>query len=183
MPPNKNETIAVLLSLSDADRPVLAGAGGSHTILHNGNRFVGYGDHPFVKEFASVSNGGTKVIWSAEMPYTRHSYRSYKKAWHANPSTRPDLVIRRTTLMDMLKYCAQDAPFRGYVSWNGATDVAQYAIYIDFGDGEMVRYVTVMRKGFETEFVVPNNAARVQAAALRCPGGHEVRRSSVVKVT
>lgn len=70
---------------------------------------------------------------------------------------------------------------RGYVSWNGATDVTGWNVYVG-GDGANVSEMafSVRKGGFETQFVVPMGAEFVQVGAVE--GDVEVRRSDVVAV-
>lgn len=182
MSSGKQKPPVLLKNLSDPVNPVFSRAGGSHMILPNGNRFVGYGDRPVLKEFGPEPSDGSDVRWSAQLPYTRHSYRAYKQDWHGTPSTPPNLVVRRRSPDDGLNYCAGISTWRGFVSWNGATDVVQYAIYVDFGDGEMERFDTVPKQGFETEFVIPIGVSRVRITALECAEGCEAGRSTIVSV-
>ncbi|KAF2169467.1 hypothetical protein M409DRAFT_52703 [Zasmidium cellare ATCC 36951] len=176
VPPNRLNPPSLRECLFESKRPIVARAGGSHQVLPNGNRLVGYGDQPLMKEFGRAPDDKTwEVRWTAQLPYTRHSYRAFKQDWHARPTTRPEMTIQRVNneTHNQLDHCAGDSRWRGYISWNGATDVAQYTIYYDIGDGNMRKYVTVPKMGFETEFVVPLGAARVQVAARECPGGNE----------
>ena len=182
LPPKRHTPLVLLKNLSDPVNPVTSRAGGSNMILPNGNHFVGYGKRPIIKEFGPEPRDGSDVRWSAQFAYLVESYRAYKQEWHATPSTSLDLVIYKAAPNDELSGCAKGSRSRGYVSWNGATDVIQYAIYVDFGGGELVRITTVPRKGFETEFVVPDSATRVQIAALECPDSHEVGKSHIVSV-
>ena len=182
LPPNNITPPVLLESLFEPNNPIVAHAGGSHMELPNGNRFVGYGDRPLMREFGPAPDGGWEVRWSAKLAYTRHSYRAFKHEWHATPSARLDLVVRPVDSQNQLDHCARGSLWRGYVSWNGATDVVQYTIYVDFGNGEMSKFVTVAKLGFETEFVVPHSAVRVQVAARECLAGGEIRRSSIVVV-
>ena len=46
---------------------------------------------------------------------------------------------------------------RGYVSWNGATDVSHYEIYAGLDDSKLARTgITFEKRGFETAFVERN---------------------------
>ena len=182
LPPNKKTPPVLLKNLSDPVSPISNRAGGSNMILPNGNHFVGYGKHPIMKEFGPEPRDGSDVRWSAQFASGAESYRAYKQEWHATPSTIPDLVIREAFSDDQLSHCAGGSIWRGYVSWNGATDVVQYAIYADLGNGEMVKVAIIAREGFETEFVVPDIAVCVQIAAIECPASHEVGKSKIVLV-
>jgi hypothetical protein len=155
--------------------PVTSSAEGSHQLLSNRNHFVGYGDEPYIKEFAA---DGT-LVWSAQFAGKNlgQSYRTYKQEWHATPYTLPLLVVR-TVSNDTLSSLSSSS-LRGYVSWNGATDVTGYRVYTNRKDG-LSLLGEFDKQGFETVFVVPEGTQSVQVAALQA--GQEVRRSEWVKV-
>ena len=183
LPPNRNNTPKIYTHLVDANEPVYAYAEGSYTTVENGNYFVGYGDRPVLKEFGPDSNTGADVRWSAQFGYvnnnnTASSYRAFKQSWHATPSTKLSLVVGDAGADDALKHCAADSSKRGYVSWNGATGVTDYAVYAGSKKDDLQEEGKVARRGFETEFVVPQSAKYVQVAAIE--GGSEVARSMIV---
>jgi hypothetical protein len=183
LPPVKANPVELLKNLSDPLNPVSTRAGGSNTVLPNGNHFVGYGKHPIMKEFGPEPRDGSNVRWSAQFAHSIESYRAYKQEWHATPSAPIALVIRESDVnYDGLAFCSGGSPWRGYISWNGATDVTSYAIYVDSGDGVMKKSFIIPRLGFETEFVVPEHALGVQVGAIECFGKGEVGRSSLVPV-
>jgi hypothetical protein len=69
---------------------------------------------------------------------------------------------------------------KAYVSWNGATDVTGWAVYVGQDSGDLACMGIAERKGFETVFAVPQDATYIQVAAIQ--EGSEVRKSNVVKV-
>lgn len=189
IPANSTKSLEPVYNLLDPSNPLVAYAEGSHTILDNGNRFMGYGVVPFMKEFGPPSGNGsndTDVRYSAQFAYNNYnntgsSYRAFKSVWHATPSAPLDLVVASAASNDTLSSCSGGSKYRGYVSWNGATDVTQYRIYAGSSASSLSSTGVVFdKKGFETEFVVPGNAKYVQVAALE--GETEVGKSAAVAV-
>ena len=170
----------------DPNDKVYAFAEGSYQTLDNSNVLVGYGIRPVVKEFATDSTDG-EVLWSAQFGYvnnnnTVQAYRAYKQDWHATPSTELSLVVGDAENDESLFSCASSSSKRGYVSWNGATDISTYSIYIGSNSksDSMQLMAKVPNRGFETEFVVPADAKSVQVKAI--VGSEEVGKSNIVKV-
>lgn len=140
-----------------------------------------------MREFAP---NGT-VLWSVQFGFggkvnSSQSYRAFKQEWHGRPAgTQPSLVVGDagggSGGDDVLGWCAQGSMKRGYVSWNGATDVTAWNVYVG-GSGTNVseKAFMVQKAGFETQFVVPANVEYVQVGAME--GDIEVRRSEVIAV-
>ncbi|KUL90992.1 hypothetical protein ZTR_00841 [Talaromyces verruculosus] len=172
-PPNPEKPPQLVANLYDSVAPITSSAAGSHELLSNGNHFVGYGVEPYIKEFAA---DGT-LVWSAQFADKNLalSYRAYKQEWHATPYTLPSLVVR--SVSDDILSPLSPSSLRGYVSWNGATDVTGYRVYTNTTDGTSL-LGTFNKQGFETVFVVPQGTQAVQVGALQ--GGQEVRRSKWV---
>ena len=145
--------------------PYWANAMGSYTRdLGNGNSLVGWGQVSGTTEYGP--GGQDDVRWDGlfETPMTVLSYRAYKHVWHATPAAwDPNLVVENGL---------------AYVSWNGATDIEAWNVYIGFSNSTMRLVGSAGKKGFETVFHVPEIGSVMQVGALQ--GGKEVRRSSVV---
>ncbi|KEF56327.1 uncharacterized protein A1O9_07908 [Exophiala aquamarina CBS 119918] len=158
---------------------------GSFLHLDNGNMFMGYGSDPVMVEYGPLEKGETlaKTRWSATFGYSTliSSYRTYKQVWHATPATNPDLVVLAAEINDQL-HCAGNSTYRGYVSWNGATDVTAWMVYAGATNASLKALGRAMKSGFETEFVIPNDAAFVQVGAIENNGNNVVRKSQVVAV-
>lgn len=174
LPPNPASPPKLVTDLWDDINPVSSAAEGSFTPLHNGNFFMGYGDEPYLKEYSPNKN----VIWSAQFANANlgQSYRTYKQEWHATPYTKPDLVVSTVGRNDSLSACSFSS-LRGYVSWNGATDVTGYTVYAGNSENSLKFIGNFEKKGFETEFTLPE-AKAVQVGAIE--EGREVERSNVV---
>jgi hypothetical protein len=117
---------------ADVHRPerVLSHFMGNAQLLGNGHMFVGWGGSPYVTEFDAAG----AIMFDAHLPHGGESYRAFRFPWRATPHDPPRLV-------------------NGFVSWNGATDVASWRVE-DTGQ-------IVPRAGFETRLPP---AARAVAA-------------------
>jgi len=163
LPPNPSQPPKLLTNLSDPVNPVATFAEGSYDILPNGNYFIGYGFQPHMKEFGPQSASGADVRWSAQFGFKNaaQSYRAYKSDWHATPSSPPNLVVQVIQSDDELSGCGSGGSnLRGFVSWNGATDVVNYVLKA--GRDQLEQIGRVQRKGFETKFVIPAGTEVVQ---------------------
>ena len=60
-------------------------------MLPNGAWMVGWGEAPYVSEFAPSG----QLLFDAHLPATYESYRSYRLAWSGQPSEPPALAIVR----------------------------------------------------------------------------------------
>lgn len=191
-PPNKACPPKLLTSLVDPVAPVNSFAGGSHDILANGNHLLGYGIDPFIKEFGPTGSGNGDVRLSIQFGYASladgaQTYRIYRTEWHATPSAyAPSLVVAAAnTTTDALEDCAAGSEIRGYVSWNGATDVEGWNVYAGSSAKALKKVGMVGRMGFETQFVVPAGSKYVQVGAVMGPravSGKGERKSAVVAV-
>ena len=79
-------------------------------VLPNGNVFIGWGSEPFFSEF---SRDG-RLLYNANLPPETESYRAFRFPWEGRPAEDPAVK-------------AESGPDGGtmlYVSWNGATEVA-----------------------------------------------------------
>lgn len=132
---------------------------GSLQALENGNFLLGGGRVPVIIEYTA---SGVEV-WRAQFENEErgYSYRSFRGDWHGTPKNwDPALVVDNGT---------------AYLSWNGATEVARWNVYVN----EKVRG-TVERNGFETlvrlKGLMHKDCVRMGAVQ----GGEEVRLSNTV---
>ncbi|KAK5021805.1 hypothetical protein LTS07_010700 [Exophiala sideris] len=167
---------------ADVHESVAVFAEGPNNFLDNGNSFMGYGALPYMKEYA---DDGT-MLWSAQYGFDRntnssHSYRAFKQQWHARPAaSQPSLVVQGATERDSLSSCAGMSVNRGFVSWNGATDVTQWNVYVGNTTTNLGLVSVITNKVFETVFAMPPDVKYVQVGAVE--SGWEVQRSYVVSV-
>ena len=148
--------VFVQANSSDPSDPIYSNAAGNYDFLATGHVFLGHGVIPKVKEYDT--NG--ECIYTAQFGLDNEvtSYRAHRGVWQGTPATYPISV----------KICAASdtsGTTSLYVSWNGATGVNQWAIYMRTGDTIMSRQI-VNRTGFETTATVPS-AGLYQVAALQ----------------
>lgn len=108
-----------------------------------------------MREFGPDNSSGADLRWSARFGPDNlvQSYRAYKQEWHAKPTTIPSLVVEADS-----NGCSI-----GYVSWNGATDVAAWIIFEGLAEDELKQTGRVGYKGFETKFPVSERCVQVAA--------------------
>jgi hypothetical protein len=108
---------------------------GSGQVLPDGGVVAGWGSEPFVTEFAP--NGS--IRFEALMPKGGQNYRAFRFPWKGAPSVPPRVKAGVSKLG------------RGiFVSWNGATEVASWALRYGPSAGEIHDGRLVPRSGFET---------------------------------
>ncbi|KAF2149730.1 hypothetical protein K461DRAFT_314839 [Myriangium duriaei CBS 260.36] len=194
LPPNTTSPPRLISNVSDLIHPVYSFAEGSHQLLPNGDRFLGYGYQPYIKYFGAEDSTGGDLRWSARYAYPdgASSYRAFKQEWHAVPSTVPTLVVKRlnvsSTANDGFSSSYLSSRLRGYVSWNGATDVGHYNVYGGSNSSSLALIGIVSKQGFETEFYIPDSGyTAFQVGALfngtaQNSASQDERRSQAVSI-
>lgn len=137
------EQQATLLQSFHHPHDIMAVSQGNVQVLDTGNILVGWGHSAAFTEFSPEGDVVCDVHFGASAFFTFGrvvSYRVFKFDWVGNPLTIPDTVI---------------TPASVFVSWNGATEVAEWRV--EAWDGEDPRNMTfatvdqIPREGFETE--------------------------------
>ncbi|MCW4465713.1 arylsulfotransferase family protein [Glutamicibacter sp. MNS18] len=132
--------------------------------LANGNMLIGWGSQSHYSEHEP----GGEVIYDVchgESCYPDNvhgrgtSYRAYKAHWQGQPSGPPRVVVNQT----------EDEQV-AYVSWNGATHVAQWRLIAGADEATAIPQARVEAETFETAFTVPGNAQYVGIQALDAEG-------------
>jgi len=119
---------------------------GSMQVLANGHVLLGYGVNPGWSEFSKDGDILCDVHFGPGSRFGSEdvlSYRVLKREWVGRPKTRPSVVGKGGDI---------------YVSWNGATEVAVWALGEE--DVDISNYgslASVPREGFETRIPVPSN--------------------------
>ena len=143
-----------------------AGTQGNTQMLDGGGLFVGWGSEGRVTEFAP---DGQMVFDATFAP--ADSYRGHKFEWTGQPTTPPDVVVRST----------DDDRVEVFVSWNGATEVAQWRVVGGDDPDALMPLAIVARDGFETAATV--DAAQQVAVEALDASGDVLARSDPVAVT
>jgi hypothetical protein len=140
---------------------LLASAMGSMEPLDDGGSFVGWGSVPRFSEFAP---DGT-LRFDAGYPGGGFTYRALRRSWTATPPEPPALVVSGGA---------------GWVSWNGATEVASWRLQSGPAKSRLSPATVVAKRSFETKLKLPAAAAWVRADALDAKG-RVLGRSRVVR--
>ncbi len=145
---------------------LVADSQGNYQLLSNGNAFVGWGQEPFIDEFAS---NGT-VLFQAQLPAKGTSYRAYRLPWKGTPSTPPNIVVQS----------AASGTDSVYASWNGATEVSFWRV-IGWNEIHHVSRLAIAPfAGFETTITVPSGYAWYAIQAIG-PSGKVLATSLAAK--
>ncbi|KAK2125615.1 ASST-domain-containing protein [Fusarium oxysporum II5] len=170
LPPNPEEKPEILRILSP-DRAKISPEYGSYQLgLSNGNQFMSWGAGGVVHEYGP--GDGHDLRWQARFGYDESitSYRAFKDVWTGTPSKwTPALVVEK-----------REDTVLGFVSWNGATDIDSYNIYLAEPGTALKPLGKANVLGFETGFdlgVKGNETNCIMVAAVR--KGQEIRQSNV----
>ncbi|PLB55589.1 hypothetical protein P170DRAFT_452914 [Aspergillus steynii IBT 23096] len=137
-----NRKVSALRVLSDDGDVIHSVSQGSFQLMseQTNHVFLGYGSIAKVKEYDANNNQVLSAQFGEDNAVA--SYRGYKCQWKATPFWKPALVAQR----------APDDLTRVWMSWNGATEYDNWAIYsapsLDSDDTKFLK--TVERAGFET---------------------------------
>lgn len=147
-PPIGDRSRALVLQLDEDDREaqvvrelvhhdeVLAGSQGNTQVLPVGTVLVGWGSEGRVTEFDPQGEVVFDATWAPA-----DSYRVYRMPWSGQPTTPPDVVARSAE---------GDSGVEVFVSWNGATEVAEWRVLAGPDAEQLVPVETVAKDGFET---------------------------------
>lgn len=174
LPPSNAKSPIVISALTDPQESISAASQSSRSTLSNGNVFLGYGEISVLKEYGpeNFPDGGGDARWSARFGADNlvQSYRGYKQTWTGRPKTRPSLVLVKG---------GKSGCNTGYVSWNGATEVAAWLVSEGASKDQLKPVGQVAYRGFETSFNSGGAYVQVEAVyADRSKGA----RSSIVGV-
>lgn len=147
---------------------LLASALGSVQLLESGHTFIGWGDRA---SFSELGPAGQVLLNGRLAGNTTLSYRAFRFAWTGSPSGPPDVAVDRVGNNTAI-----------YVSWNGATEVAQWAVLGGADPAHLSALGTAPKVGFETAVTLPSRPAYIAVAALDA-GKHQMGRSTTVAVT
>ena len=147
---------------------ILSPTQGNAQRLPNGNTFVGWGSEPGFSEFHP---DGT-LLFDANFPAEVESYRAFRFPWVGRPADGPAVA-------------ADPGPASGEVSvhasWNGATEVASWAILAGPSPDRMKTLGSVPRDGFETPAAARTEEPSVGVKAVD-GRGRTLGRSRAVRV-
>jgi hypothetical protein len=137
---------------------------GNFQTLSNKNRFVGWGQEPYLSEFSSPGNTVIdpfrNFLYDMRFPNQNISYRAYKNKWVGIPLDPPSVAVE---LLGM------DANV--YVSWNGSTETYAWQVLAGPKPSKLAVLVnSTPRTGFETVIPVGSVGPYFQVRALNSSG-------------
>ena len=154
--PDMNTMTANLARRYAHPKDIFSDTQGSLQLLPNGNAFVGWGSEPNFSEF---SHDG-ELLFSATLPNTYESYRTFRFPWSGRPYVDPAIEVERES----------DEELTAYVSWNGATEVAGWQVLAGPDPDRMEPLGSVARDGFETAIAVRTAEPFVGVRAIDSSG-------------
>lgn len=145
-----------LISAQVHSPSLVADSQGNDQLLANGDSLVGWGQAPFITEYAR--NGS--VLFQMQLPPRGDSYRAYRLPWKGAPASPPAIGLAPSS----------SGTLNVYASWNGATEVSSWRV---IGWNEVhhaARLATAAQSGFETTLNVPSGYAWYAVQALDSSG-------------
>lgn len=101
------------------------------------------------------------------------SYRAFRAVWTGKPTTKPSVYACTA------KSNADLEELRVYASWNGATDVQSWEVYLGDEKNQLQKATTTMKNGFETEIRLETSGKFAQVKAVQ---GSNSTQSEIVEV-
>lgn len=166
VPGEKEESRAIALRVDferrtatlerDVSRGVLAMHQAGTELLPNGNMFVGWGQQPFISEFAPDG----ELVFDAQLAQANDSYRAYRAPWPGRPKTLPRAAVEAR---------GGDA-VRVYASWNGGVGIRRWEVLAGRRPGRLDPVTTAPSTGFETRIDVRTSEPFVAVRAFPAAG-------------
>ncbi|KAJ5547676.1 hypothetical protein N7513_004910 [Penicillium frequentans] len=154
---------AKVVTIYDHPQHMMAVTQGNVQVLDTGNVLIGWGHSAAFTEFSADGEVVCNTHFGASAYFTfgrTMSYRVFKDNWVGMPDTLPDAAMVGDSV---------------FVSWNGATEVASWAL--EAWDGDSLTNMTfsvvdeVPRSGFETEVpFTPAVTSYFRVAAVNAKG-------------
>ncbi|MGI9005117.1 MAG: arylsulfotransferase family protein [Streptosporangiaceae bacterium] len=158
--------LVTLRSQFTNDPPVLARAMGNTQLLPHGGVFVGWGTNPYFSEFSADG----KLLLEGRLTKGDPAYRSYIGDWAGHPTDPPAAAARHHAGGAMV-----------YASWNGATEVASWAVLAGRTSSTLTQVGAAHKHGFETAIPVRAKGPFF-AAEARDAKGRRLSASPVTKL-
>lgn len=141
---------ATLVSQFTHPPPILTQSQGNIQAQPNGDWFVGWGEVPDFSEFGPTG----QLLFDAHFPVGDQSYRDLRFPWIGAPTTRPAVAV-------VADHGAAAARSAGtvYASWNGATLVTSWRVFVGGSTHSLKPVAQAARSGFETAISLPAGTA------------------------
>ncbi|KAJ3499304.1 hypothetical protein NLG97_g448 [Lecanicillium saksenae] len=158
---------------------VNSGNMGGMQLLKEGHTMVAWGDNPSFVEYNKAGQPILDVqrgLLGAGLQNGMYAYRVSRQRWQGEPSWPPSVAV------DSPSKSTANATI--FVSWNGATDVDQWAILASDTVDTVSNYKNVIaqanRTGFETQISLDNAVSRRYIGAAAISAGGDVMGASFV---
>jgi hypothetical protein len=139
---------------------------GSMQVLNDDRVLVGWGSEPAFSEFTA---DGAELL-NGELPSGDWSYRAFTADWSGYPDDLPTAVALPSRSGGAVVY----------LSWNGATGVANWTVHAGAAQTALTPVASQPRTSFETAIFTPHNGPYFSADALDT-AGRVLGRSTVVR--
>ena len=144
---------------------LLSGSQGDSQVLANGNTFIGWGEDPYFSEYGPTG----QLLFDAHLPPPTQTYRAFRFAWSATPSTAPSIAVK----------AASATSATVYASWNGATGVSSWRVLGGASATTLTPLAAAASAGFETALPVAG-AIRDFAVQALGPAGEVLAISHTI---
>ncbi len=153
---NLTNMSATLVHEYDHSPATSAAFEGGVQALPSGDAFLGWGQQPYMSEYAP--NG--QQDFDARFIAFTSSYRAYRFPWHAQPQTTPALALTS----------AADGTITPYASWNGATDVAGWRVLAGDSASRLAAVRSAPKHKFESAIPIHSGDPDFAVQALSSSG-------------
>jgi hypothetical protein len=157
-PDLRRHRVALVASLANPSRTLLASSQGNAQSLGRGAWLLGYGGLPNFTEL----DGGGRVLLDGTLGPDVQSYTARIADWHGHPLQPPAVRAGRSP----------DRRPRLLVSWNGATDVAAWRLELGPAEDRLTPVATAPRTGFQTAIEAARVVPGARLAAAQALGAH-----------
>lgn len=163
-------TASLIRRLWDAEEIVYPVTQGSYQNLTNGHVLLGHGAVPKFEEYDDAGS----VVMRARFGYDNimSSYRTFRAVWSGKPTAKPSVYAC------LAKYNGVEQ-LRVYASWNGATDVRSWDLYVGNEKDKLQKATTAVYNGFETEIRLQTSSKYALVNAVKSSGSVQ---SEVVQI-
>jgi hypothetical protein len=148
--------------------PILTQSQGNVQAQANGDWFVGWGEVPDFSEYSPTG----QLLFDAHFPPGDQSYRDLRFPWTGTPATRPVFSV-----------LAARGKGTVYASWNGATLVASWKVFVGATPRDLKPVAQAARSGFESAIPLPaGTAGRYLTVQALDAGGRVLGTATTVAV-
>lgn len=132
--------------------------------LPNGNQFIGWGQEPYLSEYAedgnTIANPCLNFLYDVKYPNKNMSYRAFKNKWIGFPLYPPSISVIKTLQKVQI-----------YASWNGSTETTAWQVLSGASPYCLSTIIeSTPRTGFETKICINSDEPFYQVNALNSYG-------------